>query len=172
MKELEFPTYPSATGPRLRWSAVLAGAAVALAVTASLNILGVGLGLLPAAASAAAAPAGAASAGPGSSWWTPASGVAAYWLGGWFTGRLSTSGHRSDGVIYGLVTWAASALAAVYVPAFALGGVLSIAASGVFVFATIALEAAAAALGGLVGARLYLPVPITEYRRTHREFVR
>lgn len=171
MKELEFPTYPSATGPRLRWTAILAGASVALAAITSLNILGVGLGVLPAAASAVPA-VPAAAAGPLASGWTCACGVAAYWLGSWFSGRLSDSGRRSDGVIYGLVTWAVSTLAAVYVPAFALGGVLTLPASGVFVFATIALEAGAAALGGLTGARLYLPVPITEYRRTHRESIR
>jgi hypothetical protein len=123
----------------------------------------VGLGLVPAAAAVPAAP--AAAAGPGASWWTLVSGGAAYGLGGWFSSRLSDSGRRADGVIYGLVTWAATTLAAVYVPAFALGGVLSLAASGAFVFATLALQAAAAALGGAAGARLYLPVPITEYRR-------
>jgi hypothetical protein len=168
MRELEFPIYPVAAGPRLRWSAVAAGSAVTLAMTAGLNILGVGLNLLPAAASPVAAPvdirAGA--------WWTLASGVAAFWAGGWFASRLSDCGRRGDGVLYGLVAWAASTLAAFYVPAFALGGVLSIAATGLFVAATIALEAAAAALGGLAGARLYLPVPISEYRRAHPELAK
>lgn len=111
-------------------------------------------------------------AGPFGSWWMLASTVAAHWLGAWFASRLSDSGRRSDGVIYGVVTWAAATLASIYVPAVALGGVLSIAATGVFVFATIALQAAAAALGGLAGARLYLPVPISDYRRPHRAAVR
>lgn len=165
MRELDFPIYPTAAGPRLRWSPIFAGAAVTLAATAGLNILGVGLGLLPAAASPISAPVDVRAG----AWWTLASGVAAFWAGGWFASRLSDSGRRSDGVLYGLVAWATSTIGALYVPAFALGGVLSIAATGVFVFATIALEAAAAALGGLAGARLYLPVPITEYRRSHPE---
>jgi hypothetical protein len=168
MRELDFPIYPVAAGPRLRWSSILAGAAVTLAVTTALNVLGVGLGLLPAAASPLSPPidvrAGA--------WWTLSSGVIAFGLGAWVASRLSDSGRRGDGVLYGLVCWSASTLASVYVPAFALGGVLSIAASGVFVFVTIALEAASAALGGLAGARLFLPVPITEYRRAHPELAR
>jgi hypothetical protein len=167
MKELEFPIYPAAAGPRLRWAAIFAGATIALAVIVSLNMLGVGLGVFPAAASAAAAP--AAALGPAASWWTLGAGVGASGLGGWFSSRLSDCGRRADGVLYGLVTWGASTLASVYVPAFALGGGQWIAGSGTFVFSTVALQALAAAIGGVAGARLYLPVPITEYRRGHRE---
>lgn len=169
MRELEFPIYPLAVGPRLRWAAVAAGAAIALAVTVTLTVLGVGLKLFPGSTSAAAPATGI---GLAASWWSLGAGVAAYLAGGWFASRLSDCGRRADGVLYGLVTWAAGTLASVYLPAFALGAGTSISAAGTFAFATLALEAAAAALGGLAGARLYLPVPIAEYRREHREAVK
>lgn len=167
MREMEYPSYSAGSaGPRLNWSAVLAGSAVTLAALACLNVLGVGLNLLPAAASAdGAIP--AATAGPGVIWWPSLSGIGSFYLGGWIASRLCDSGRRADGVIFGIVSWAVSTLATVYVPAFALGGTLSIAASGATAFATMALEAAAAALGGSAGARLYLPVPVDQFRRTH-----
>lgn len=169
MKELEYPTYPLGEGPRLRWSAILAGSAIALAVIVSFNVLGVALGFFPGAAPAAAPAVGL---GFSASWWTMGSGVAAHAAGAWFASRLSDCGGRGDGVLYGLVTWAFSTLAAVYVPAFALGGGIGLAGPGAIAFGTIALQAVAAALGGMAGARLYLPVPITEFRRAHREGAR
>lgn len=168
MRELEFPIYPVAAGPRLRWGAVIAGAAMAMAVTVALNVLGVGLRIFPGAGPAAAP---AAAIGLSASWWSLGAGIAAYAAGGWFASRLSDCGRRADGVLYGLVTWAAATLASVYAPAFALGGGAGVTASGIFAFATLALQAGAAALGGAAGGRLYLPVPIAEYRR-HREAAR
>lgn len=142
MRELEFPAYPPVTGPRLRWSAIFAGAAVALAVLASLHTLGA----------------------LGSSWAAIASGVAAYGAGGWFASRLSDSGRHADGVLYGLVAWAVVTLVMFYSPAFAARVMPPMAAYGTPVFLVVLCEAAAAAFGGAAGARLYLPVPIAEYR--------
>ncbi len=168
MREMEYPSYPASAGPRLHWSAIFAGAATTLAFVACLNVLGVGLNQLPAAAGAVPPNAFAGYAGQGGVWWTAFSGVVAYFCGGWLASRLCDSGRRSDGAFYGLVSWSAATLAALYLPAFALGGVLSIAASGVTVFAILVGEAIAAAVGGVVGARLYVPVPVEQYRRTHR----
>lgn len=159
MRELEYPTYPSSTGPRLRWSEIIAGTSVTLALLVALNFLGVGLGFLPADVDIVPAAA--------KTWWPMASGAVAFFAGGWFASRLSDSGGRADGVIYGLVCWAASVLGGLVLPAETVGGVLSV-ASGVLVFATMVLEGVAAAVGGLVGARLYVPVPVSEYHRTRR----
>ncbi|HEX4048630.1 MAG TPA: hypothetical protein VH309_12375 [Elusimicrobiota bacterium] len=166
---MEFPAYPSAVGPRLRWSAVFAGVVVTLALLAALNILGVGLNFLAAAGAEVAA--GAVPGATAGNWWTLLSGIAAFYAGAWFAARLSDSGRRADGVIFGLVAWATAALVSIFLPAAALGGVMTIGASGLFVFAAIALQAGASALGGLTGARLYLPVPVTEYRKSHHREV-
>ncbi|MBI3296855.1 MAG: hypothetical protein HYZ75_01735 [Elusimicrobia bacterium] len=163
MRAMEYPSYMSVTGPRLRWPSIFAGVAMTTAILGACNVLGVGLGYLPAGVDAALAP------GTAGARWTLASGVPAFYVGGWFASRLSDSGRRSDGVIFGLVCWAASALVALYFPASTLGGAFALAFSGPLVFSVLALEAAAAALGGVNGARLYLPVPVSEYRRTHRE---
>ena len=53
MREMEYPAYPAASGPRVRWSSVLAGSVMTVAVLACLDILGLGLGYAPAAAAGA-----------------------------------------------------------------------------------------------------------------------
>jgi len=67
-------------------------------------------------------------------------------------------------VLYGLVAWAVVTLVMLYSPAFAARVMPPLAAHGVPVFLVILCEAAAAAFGGAAGARLYLPVPIEDYR--------
>ncbi|HXS99217.1 MAG TPA: hypothetical protein VN915_00915 [Elusimicrobiota bacterium] len=168
---MEYPAYPAASGPRVRWSSVLAGSALTVAVLASLDILGLGLGYYPAAAAAAIPSSVTSGAVPAGAWWTLGASLPAFFLGGWIASRLSDSGRRSDGVIFGLVSWAVSALTALYFPAASLGGAMTVAASGVFMFLTLLAQAWAAALGGFAGARLYLPVPAAEYRRHRRELV-
>ena len=170
MREMEYPAYPSVAGPRLRWSSILAGSAMTVAVLASLNVLGIGLGYSPPAAAGAIPSTVTAGAVGGGAWWTLGAGLVAFYLGGWFSSRLSDSGRRCDGAIYGLVSWAVAALAPVFWPSAAFGGALTAAAPGVFVFMTLAAHAAAAGFGGVAGARLYLPVPVGDYRKRHREF--
>lgn len=164
MRELEYPVYPSSTGPRLHWADIFAGVVVTLAVFATLNALGMGLGWL-AASSAFEPTLEPAGAKP---WWPAAAGVLAFGLGGWLASRLSDSGGRSDGVLYGLVCWASAGLAVIIVPAGAFGGTLDVPGTGLLVAATLTLQALAAALGGLAGARLYVPVPVESYRRARR----
>ncbi|MBI4347206.1 MAG: hypothetical protein HY553_10150 [Elusimicrobia bacterium] len=159
MRELEYPSYPTSTGPRLRWSEIFAGSAVTLALLAAFNALGIGLGLQPSDVDFAIAP---------KAWWAPACGVVAFFVGGWCASRLSDSGGRSDGVLYGVICWAAATVLSVLWPFDALGGLQDLGLSGIVVCAMILLEAAAAGLGGILGARLYLPVPVSEYHRTRR----
>jgi hypothetical protein len=172
MREMEYPAYPAASGPRVRWSSVFAGSVMTTAVLATLNILGLGLGYYPAAAGGAVPGSAAFGAAPAGAWWSLGASVLAFFFGGWLASRLSDSGRRSDGVLFGLVAWAVSALAAMYFPAASLGGALTAASSGVFVFLTLLAQAIAGGIGGFLGARLYLPVPATEYRRRHRETAR
>lgn len=169
MREMEYPAYPAASGPRVRWSSVLAGSAITIAVLASLDILGLGLGYEPAAAAGAVPSSVTSGAVPAGAWWTLGSSLLAFFFGGWVASRLSDSGRRSDGVLFALVSWAVSALTALYFPAASLGGAMTIAASGVFMFLTLVAQAWAAGFGGFAGARLYLPVPAAEYRRHRRE---
>lgn len=160
MRELEYPMYPSAAGPRLRWSEIAAGAAVTLSLLAAFNFLGVGLGFVPTGAEILpVAP---------KAWWPVLVGALSFFTGAWFASRLSDSGGRSDGVIYGVVSWAAATLGMLVLPIDIFGGLLDAPASGVLVFASMIAHCLAAAAGGLAGARFYVPVPVAEYHRTRR----
>lgn len=123
MKELDYPTYPSTTGPRLEWSAVFAGTAISLAVLAGLMVLGVSIGFL-AAPGAGDAQGLARGLGIGGSAYILASGIASFYLGGWFASRLSNAGRPADGVLYGLVSWSATTLVAAFLFTSALTGLM------------------------------------------------
>jgi|CXWL01.1.fsa_nt_gi hypothetical protein len=235
MRELEYPSYPSAPGPRLHWSAVIAGTVVTLTVMTSLSFLGIGIGLL-AAPAADSAKGLAMGMGVGGSMYMLIAGIVSYFVGGWFASRLSECGRPSDGAMFGLVTWGTATLVAALVFTAALSslfgsiaGAAGTAASGaaqgagvaaqgssaqdiqnriqdrirdigrgdprdpaagvdrgdvvqtaetaskaaggfgLFAAITLMLQGVAAAIGGRMGARLYLPVPVSQYRELRRE---
>ncbi len=231
MRELEYPSYPSAPGPRLHWSAIIAGAVVTLTVMTCLSFLGIGIGFL-AAPTADSAKGLAMGMGIGGSLYMLIAGVVSFYVGGWFASRLSECGRPSDGAMFGLVTWGTATLVAALVFTAALSslfgsiaGAAGTAASGaaqgagiaaqrndraiedrlgtagrelknqtarvdrgdvvqtaetaskaaggfgLFAAITLLLEGVAAAIGGRMGARLYLPVPVSQYRELRRETV-
>lgn len=233
MRELEYPSYTSAPGPRLHWSAIIAGAVVTLTVMTCLSFLGIGIGFL-AAPTADSAKGLAMGMGIGGSLYMLIAGVVSFYIGGWFASRLSECGRPSDGAMFGLVTWGTATLVAALVFTAALSslfgsiaGAAGTAASGaaqgagiaaqgrndrvienrlgtagrelrnqtagvdrndvvqtaetaskaaggfgLFAAITLLLEGVAAAIGGRMGARLYLPVPVSQYRELRRETVR
>lgn len=232
MRELEYPSYASAPGPRLHWSAIIAGTVVTLTVMLCLSLLGIGIGFL-AAPTADSAKGLAMGMGIGGSLYMLIAGAVSFYIGGWFASRLSECGRPSDGAMFGLVTWGTATIATALVFTAALSsmfGSLATAAGtaasgaaqgagiaaqgrsdrvienclgtagrelrnqtagvdredvvqtaetaskaaggfGLFAALTLLLQGVAAALGGRMGARLYLPVPVNQYRELRRETV-
>ncbi|MBI3289036.1 MAG: hypothetical protein HYZ74_05925 [Elusimicrobia bacterium] len=186
---MEYPSYPTTTGPRLYWSAIFAGTAMSLATMACLSVLGAAIGFMTVPGASAPVSGIAKGLGIGGGLWLLLSGVVSFYVGGWFASRLSNSGRPADGVIYGLVSWATATLVVGFLFTTALGSALGAAmggagdaaapiaagqtagAVGLFGFLMMVLEACAAALGGHNGARLYRPVPIGEYTPRHRHAV-
>lgn len=88
--------------PRIKWSAVFAGWAVALALQIVLTLAGLGIGAwtidLHEEHPAEGLPLGAAA-------WTGLSILISAFVGGYLTARLSGSPERGDGVYHGVVVW-------------------------------------------------------------------
>ena len=158
MRELTYPSYPAASGPRLFWPAIAAGTAVSAAVTGCLILAGLTLGLLDPAGLAAPR-----TLGPAGGFVLLVSCSAGFFAGGWTASRLSDSGRDADGMIYGLVTWAAAACAGMALFALSVGAGRAAGALGTAELISVAAAALAAAAGGRAGARLYLPVPVAEF---------
>lgn len=165
MRELDYPEYPAPAGPRLRWSSILAGAVLGLAVLGCLTGLGLGAGFLTPNHGAGPALPGAGASGM---IWPWLCGAVSYFGAGWTASRLSDSGRWSDGALYGLIAWSACAVGAAALMATILPGAFTTGTSGLFAARTGVVEAAAAIGGGALGARLYVPVPIQRFRRHGR----
>ena len=168
MREMDYPLYPSLSGPRLYWSAILGGAVINLALMMTARALGVSLGIVaaPTAAASTALPIGQGPVGPLFLW---ACGFAAFFFGGWVASRLSTSGRPSDGVIHGLVAWATALVSVPFLYSALVGGLFGAVAFGKVGLGMMITTGVAAAFGGRFGARLYRPVPIEEYKTVRRE---
>jgi hypothetical protein len=172
MRELDYPSYRSAVGPRLRWSPIAAGAVVSIAVMACLTLLGIGLGFVSLEDGARWSPRSGLLV-HAAALWPLVAGCAAFFSGGWIAARLSDCGRRADGAIFGLITWAVGAIAGFVVVGAIVGagagyGGAALGSAGVLGFCLMAFEALSAAVGGVFGARLFLPKPVARYRREHR----
>jgi hypothetical protein len=131
---------------RVSWSAVLAGAVIALASQLILNMLGLSIGagsIDPAAGDNPAASTFSVAAGL---WWT-VSGILAAFCGGYTAGRLSGQPHPITAGWNGLVSWAVSTLIVLYLLASAIGGVLGGTLGALGGAGKSAIEAAAPMIG-------------------------
>ena len=109
-------------GRRMSWGAVLAGVVVVLVVQMALMLLGLAIGTAtidPAGASPQASTLGIS----GAAWWLGAT-VISVFLGAWVAGRLACQPSRTDGMLHGVVTWAAATLVAIYLLSTAIGGLV------------------------------------------------
>jgi hypothetical protein len=121
---------------QVAWGAVFAGAAIALVMQIILNMIGLGVGLSTLDVAQGDTPS-ASSISVGAGIWFVVSGILAAGLGGYIAGRLSGKASSSTTAYHGLISWAVSTLAVLYL--------LSSAASGVV---GSALDTASSALGG------------------------
>ena len=97
--------------PRIRWSAVLAGAFVALAIWVLLQLFDLGAAL-------ATLGANAHQLGTAPGVWSLIAPVIGMFFGGLVGGRLATSGDSGNGAMHGLVVWALTMLVSVLVTAW------------------------------------------------------
>lgn len=105
------------------WSAIVAGALVAMVVELTLFLLGVAVGLTVVGAHTTAETAKGTGIGTGL-WWI-VSNIISLFLGGWVAGRQCLSGDRSTAAIHGLSAWALATLLWLILMAAAAGTVLS-----------------------------------------------
>jgi len=125
-----------ASGPRKRisWGAVIAGVVLALAIHMILSMLGLGIGLTTVEPATGGTP-DATSLGIGAAvWWVVSSLIAAV-AAGYVAARLAGVYNRRDGVLHGLVAWAAMILLSVWLlsslAGSALGGAFNIMSNAV-----------------------------------------
>lgn len=113
-------------GVRVRWSAVIAGWAVALATQLVLTLVGLAIGAWSIDLQDAE-PAGGVPIGTGI--WTGISMLISAFIGGYITARMSGSLLRSDGLYHGVIVWGVNWLVFAWltttVMATLLGGVFS-----------------------------------------------
>jgi hypothetical protein len=139
---------------QVSWGAVFAGAAIALVLQIILNMVGIGVGLSTIDVAAGETPsAGSLSMGAGV-WWV-ISGIVAAATGGYIAGRLSGKASQSTTAYHGLIAWAVSTLAVVYLLSSAASGLVG----GALSTASSALGGAGKAIGGSVQTVMQTAAP-------------
>jgi hypothetical protein len=109
---------------RLSWGAVIAGVVLVLATHLLLSLLGVGVGFTTIDPAQQGGTPQASTLGIGAGVWWTISYMIALMLGGYVAARLSGVLVRGNGVLHGLVTWAAALLLSAWLLTSTLGSVL------------------------------------------------
>jgi len=136
------------------WGAVFAGAAIALVMQIILNMIGLGVGLSTLDVAQGDTPSvGSMSVGAGI--WFVVSGILAAALGGYIAGRLSGKASSSTTAYHGLISWAVSTLAVIYLLSAAASGMVG----GALSTASSALGGAGKALGGSLQTAVQTAAP-------------
>lgn len=107
MRPITRETITDRRQPALRWSAVLAGATVAVALWVLLQMLGMGIGM---AAIDLTDEGSLRSVGIGTTAWTLIAPLIALAVGGYVAGKLATTSDDRVGATHGFVTWAIASL--------------------------------------------------------------
>jgi hypothetical protein len=139
---------------QVAWGAVFAGAAIALVMQIILNMIGLGVGLSTLDVAQGDTPS-ASSMSVGAGVWFVVSGILAAGLGGYIAGRLSGKASSSTTAYHGLISWAVSTLAVVYLLSAAASGVVG----GALSTASSALGGAGKALGGSLQTAVQTAAP-------------
>lgn len=92
---------------RISWGGIVAGLTLVIALQMLLTLLGVGIGLSTIRPATGEAPDTAAISLGGGLWWVVTNWIALV-AGGYVAARLAGSHHAEDGLLHGLVTWAAA----------------------------------------------------------------
>jgi hypothetical protein len=139
---------------QVAWGAVFAGAAIALVMQIILNMIGLGIGLSTLDVAQGDTPTvGSISIGAGI--WFVVSGILAAALGGYIAGRLSGKASSSTTAYHGLISWAVSTLAVIYLLSGAASGMVG----GALSTASSAVGGAGKALSGSLQAAVQTAAP-------------
>lgn len=118
-----YDTMPRAVR-RISWGAILAGIVVVLVVELLLMLLGLAVGASSIdPATAGGTPGAAALSITSAVWWLVATAIAVF-AGAWVAGRLAGMPSRTDGMLHGIVTWAAATLLGLYLLTSAVGSII------------------------------------------------
>lgn len=109
---------------RVSWGAIFAGAAIATALMVLLTILGLAIGATVIEPDSGDSPSGRAF-GIGAGIWWALSGILALFAGGWSAGRLAGLRREWEAPLHGLITWAVTVAALVFLMGSAIGAVVS-----------------------------------------------
>jgi len=105
------------------WGAVFAGAVVGLIAQLILNMIGLGIGLASVNPIGSDNPS-AGGAGIAAGIWWIVSGLLAAFVGGMLAGRLSGKPKESTAGWHGVISWAVTTIAVIYLLSSAVGGIL------------------------------------------------
>ncbi|HEX6013482.1 MAG TPA: hypothetical protein VFY87_17105 [Geminicoccaceae bacterium] len=111
---------------RISWGAIFAGIAVVLVVQLLLMLLGLAIGTAtidPTAGGAGTPDASTLGIG-GAVWWLVSTAISVF-AGAWVAGRLAGMPTPIDGMLHGIVTWAAATLLAFYLLTTTVGTLVS-----------------------------------------------
>ena len=119
--------YLRATAPaavrRISWGAIIAGVVVILVVQLLMMLLGLAIGASTIDPVSGDTPQASSFGISGAIWWLIATAVSVF-AGAWVAGRLAGMPARTDGMLHGIVTWAAATLIAVYLLTSTIGGLI------------------------------------------------
>ena len=129
---------------RISWAAVAAGAVTAMAIQILLAMLGAGIGASTVDATVPGQTPSAALLGSSAAIWWGAASLISLMAGGWVAGRLSGVFRSAEGGMHGMLTWAVTVIATVYLLSSAAGSLMRGAAGVLGTAATVTATGAAA----------------------------
>lgn len=118
---------PRTTGPaaikRISWGAIFAGIVVVLVVQLLLMLLGLAIGTATIDPASQDTPSATTLGTTGGIWWIVSTAISVF-AGAWVAGRLAGMPTKTDGMLHGVVTWAAATLLAFYVLTSTVGALV------------------------------------------------
>jgi hypothetical protein len=108
---------------RISWGAVFAGVVIAVAIMVVLNLLGLAIGLATIDPATGETPGGRTLSIGAGIWWIVSALIALY-VGGWVASRLAGAFRSETGTMHGLLVWATSTLAMLWMGTTAVGALV------------------------------------------------
>jgi hypothetical protein len=134
---------------RISWGAIVAGIVVVLVVQLLLMLLGLAIGTATIDPASTGTPDASTLGMGGGIWWLVATAISVF-VGAWVAGRLAGMPTPTDGMLHGVVTWAAATLLGLYLLTTTIGGLVG----GAFSTLGSAAQAIGQGTQGLAGTAM------------------